>query len=61
METDKRVFIRKVDFMIIIFITLIICTHLIMEEIKEMKRELKEDIRRISINSDGEKNNNEDK
>lgn len=61
METDKRVFIRKADFMIIIFITLIICTHLIMEEIKEMKSELKEDIRKISINSDGEKNNNEDK
>lgn len=47
--------------MIIIFITLIICTHLIMEEIKEMKRDLKEDIRKISINSDGEKNNYEDK
>lgn len=36
--------------MIIIFITLIICTRLILEEIKEMKKELKDDIRKISMN-----------
>jgi len=41
--------------MIIILIALIICTRIIMEEIKELKQELKEDIMRIADNGGEEK------